>query len=305
MKPMTHSGLRATDVFSAGGPRPGKPRLVAAATLLVGLFAGATASAGNDQLLIRQLNEFRQSATGCGDLQVEPVAPLVADARLALARVTSETQLQAALRQAGYRAARVRLIAVSGPRTAQAAFRSIKQRYCRELLSTQYTDIGVQRSANNWQLVLARPLRFDHLGDWQVVGRAVLAGVNRARGVARRCGPRTFAAAPPLAWNALLARTALAHSRDMAIGNYFSHRGRDGSYADLRATRHGYRWQQIGENLAAGQHSVQQVVSGWLSSPEHCANIMNPHFTEMGAAYALNPDSDSVSYWAQVFGRPR
>ena len=305
MKPMTDSRPPATGHFPVSRQLPGQRRLAAAALLLAGLLAGATATAGNDQLLIRQVNELRQSATGCGDLQVEPVAPLTADDRLALARVTSEAQLQAALRQAGYRAARVQLIAVSGPRTAQAAIRSIKQRYCRELLSPQYTHIGVRRSANSWQLVLARPLRFDDLGDWQVVGRAVLAGVNQARGVARSCGARTFAAAAPLAWNGLLARTALAHSRDMAERNYFSHRGRDGSYADLRATRQGYRWQQIGENLAAGQNSVKQVVAGWLSSPEHCANIMNPHFTEMGAAYALNPGSDSIAYWAQVFGRPR
>jgi uncharacterized protein YkwD len=32
---------------------------------------------------------------------------------------------------------------------------------------------------------------------------------------------------------------------------------------------------------------------------------MNPHFTEMGAAYAVNPESDSLIYWTQVFGTPR
>lgn len=91
----------------------------------------------------------------------------------------------------------------------------------------------------------------------------------------------------------------------MAAHNYFSHRGKDGSLAGVRATRDGYDWRGIGENIAAGQGSAQQVVAGWLASPSHCFNIMHPDFTEMGAAYAVNPQSDAAIYWTQVFGSPR
>jgi len=49
---------------------------------------------------------------------------------------------------------------------------------------------------------------------------------------------------------------------------------------------------------------VKQAVSGGLASPSYCANIMNPHFTEMGAAYAGNPESDAAIYWTQVFATP-
>jgi uncharacterized protein YkwD len=50
---------------------------------------------------------------------------------------------------------------------------------------------------------------------------------------------------------------------------------------------------------------VSQVVSDWLGSPGHCANIMNPAFTEMGAAYAVNPANENrTPYWTQMFGRP-
>ncbi|WP_438943569.1 CAP domain-containing protein [Pseudomonas zhanjiangensis] len=273
--------------------------------LLAALCPGSGVHAGNDRQLVALINDLRQSSTGCGGRPVEPVAPLAPDERLARVRVASEAQLQAALRQAGYRAAKVQVIAVSGPRDAATALRAIKQRYCRELLSAQFAEIGVLRLANSWQVVLARPLSFASLGDWQAVGRAVLAQVNQARAAPRRCGERAFTAAPALTWDARLAKAALLHSRDMAEHDYFSHRGRDGSYADLRATRQGYRWRRIGENLAAGQNSVEQVVAGWLSSPEHCANIMNPRFTEMGAAYVLNPKSSGGSYWAQLFGTPR
>ena len=50
---------------------------------------------------------------------------------------------------------------------------------------------------------------------------------------------------------------------------------------------------------------VEEVVQGWLRSPEHCANVMNPDFTQMGIAYAVNAQSEDGIYWTQVFGTPR
>jgi uncharacterized protein YkwD len=145
----------------------------------------------------------------------------------------------------------------------------------------------------------------DDLGDWQAAGRQVLALVNEARGTARRCGAEQLPAAPPLAWHPALGAAALAHSRDMANRNAFSHEGGDGSRVGDRARRAGYDWRRVGENIATGQGAPDQVVAGWLSSPSHCANLMNRAFTEMGAAYALNPASDTAIYWTQVLGTPR
>jgi uncharacterized protein YkwD len=111
--------------------------------------------------------------------------------------------------------------------------------------------------------------------------------------------------APPLRWNDLLAAAAIAHSRDMAARNYFSHSAKNGNRVGDRAQREGYKWRRIGENIAAGQGSAEQAVSAWLSSPTHCANLMSRDFTEMGAAYALNSESETPIYWTQVFGRSR
>lgn len=181
----------------------------------------------------------------------------------------------------------------------------LRERHCRLLISTDYEAVGIAREGKRWHLVFARPLLSAELGDWEEAGREVLAHVNRARSQSRRCGSRTFAAAEPLSWNRQLAAAALAHSRDMAEYRYLDHKGRDGSDAAQRVGRQGYRWKRIGENVATGQGSVPQVVAGWLESPGHCANVMNPEFTQMGAAYALNPDSDTTIYWTQVFGTPR
>jgi uncharacterized protein YkwD len=88
----------------------------------------------------------------------------------------------------------------------------------------------------------------------------------------------------------------------MARYDYFSHTGRDGSTVDSRATRAGYRWRAIGENIAAGQMDADAAVRGWINSPGHCANIMSPAFREMGAAFVVNTQSSQGIYWTQVFG---
>ncbi|NGZ82768.1 CAP domain-containing protein [Duganella aceris] len=142
--------------------------------------------------------------------------------------------------------------------------------------------------------------------EWSDAGQIILDGVNAARAEGRSCGGKQYPAAPPLRRNSMLESAALGHSQDMAAQQYFSHTAKDGSRADVRSQRAGYAWQRIGENIAFGQPTPQAVLAGWLSSPGHCANIMNPNFTEMGAAYGLTAEQDAgVYYWTQMFGTPR
>jgi uncharacterized protein YkwD len=144
------------------------------------------------------------------------------------------------------------------------------------------------------------------LPPWPEAGERVLAAVNDARASARTCGDKSFPPAPPLTWNAQLGAAALAHSSDMVARRFFAHRAPDGSTVGERATREGYRWRIIGENIAVGQTSAGEVVAGWLASPGHCVNIMEPRFTEMGAAYAIRTERfPGRVYWTQAFGTPR
>ena len=63
----------------------------------------------------------------------------------------------------------------------------------------------------------------------------------------------------------------------------------------------GYRPRLTGENIAFGPESVEEVVAGWLASPGHCANIMDPRFREMGVAVALGRKRGHF-YWVQDLG---
>ena len=134
--------------------------------------------------------------------------------------------------------------------------------------------------------------------------RAEQVRINAARAQARQCGGQSFAASAPLAWNATLAGTAESHSRAMANGNYFDHRDRDGRTPGDRAELAGYTGRQVGENIAAALPTARKVLDGWLASPGHCANLMNPAYTELGAAYAVDPQSDAAIYWTAMFGAP-
>lgn len=281
---------------------PKHVRQVAAVVMLLCTSAVVSAWGDDSEQLTRLINNYREMGQGC-DGQPSPAAgPLAPDRRLAGQRANSSEQLQQALQQAGYQAAAVQLIRVTGPTSAEAAMVMLRQSYCKQLLDAQFADVGVLHEGNSWQVVLGRALLPARLGDWQEEGKAILAAVNQARGTARRCGDQPFDAAEPLTWSEPLGQAALAHSRDMAMNSLFSHQGSDRSLVGARATAAGYAWTVIGENIAAGQGRAKQVVEGWLASPSHCYNLMNPDFREMGAAYASNPQSQATIYWTQVFG---
>lgn len=281
-----------------------RPCLTAGALLILA-SAIALPSHAQEPALVGLINAFRGETESCGSNEARSVGPLAPVDALALAPAKSGDQLQEQIQRSSYRPAKLQAISISGPTDAQSAMEALKSNYCAPLRSQDFAEIGVSREGNTWQVLLAKPLLAPDLGEWQQVGKAILQKVNEARAKPRTCGNESFEAAPPLSWNNALGDAALAHSRDMAKQSYFSHQAPDGSQVSDRATRAGYRWQRIGENIGAGQGSAEQVVSGWLASPGHCSNIMSPHFTEMGAAYAINKDSAAVSYWTQVFGTPR
>lgn len=139
--------------------------------------------------------------------------------------------------------------------------------------------------------------------DARIRSRVVVL-VNEARSQARRCGSERFAAAPPLRISSELTDAAEAHASDMARRKFFEHRGSDGSEPKDRVKRAGYRSKLTGENIALGPQSAEEVVAGWLESPGHCANIMEPRFQDIGIGLATGRKRGQT-YWVQEFGAPR
>ena len=278
------------------------PLLPAAAVVLLACASVHAAPAPDLSALV---NSYRKAPEHCGGQPAAAAPPLQPEPALAQVRLGPGTILVAALDAAGYEAEQVDAVHVTGPEAAQAAFDALRNARCQTLLQPHYTAIGARRDGNTWTVVLARPMPDlqSQMPGWELAAREVLAATNAARAQPRQCGAQRFAAAAPLRWNEDLGRAALRHSRDMASHRAFSHKGSDGSDAGLRARNSGYGWRGIGENISFGQRSAAEAVAGWIDSPGHCANLMNPTFTEMGAAYALRGAPRQAAYWTQVFGR--
>lgn len=276
-----------------------------AGLLAVGLLSAMPVSADETAEVVSQINQYRESGRDCdGDFK-PPAGPLADSEALTGVPNIAGQDLSFLLQRAGYQAAQAQAVKVTGPEDVTMMMTVLKQEYCSVLMNPAYADVGVSRDGKRWQLVMARSLLSSGMGDWEEAGREVLDLVNEVRGESRTCGNQTFASTLPLAWNEKLANAALDHSHDMAKQNYFSHTGRDNSQVGERVGRQEYDYQVVGENLASGHGSAKQAVAGWLMSPGHCANLMNPQFTEMGAAYVVNPASDSAIFWTQVFGAPK
>jgi uncharacterized protein YkwD len=105
----------------------------------------------------------------------------------------------------------------------------------------------------------------------------------------------------PLRFDPKLGEAAGSWSREMAEGDFFEH-------SDTRelAEEHGYEWRALGENIAAGQTTPEEVVEGWIGSPGHRANLLSEDFDELGVGYHFEENDGGRApyghYWTQVFG---
>jgi uncharacterized protein YkwD len=108
---------------------------------------------------------------------------------------------------------------------------------------------------------------------------------------------RSRAGCRPLQWDAAAAAAAQQHSDDMARRGYFSHTSPEGRTVVDRLRAQGADFRALAENVAMGQQTPQEVVSGWMNSPGHRRNIMDCTYTRSGIGFRDNR-------WTQVFYTP-
>ena len=140
--------------------------------------------------------------------------------------------------------------------------------------------------------------------------------INSARAQTQDCGIYGVKSpAKPLRWNYNLYKAAYEHSKDMAMNDFLEHYGSNTKY-DLtgkiygtsdqfkRARANGYKHNDyVGENILYGNYhfSPQRVVDLFIEHDEHCPNMMNKRFKDVGVAYYYNPQTGN-EYWTIVLG---
>jgi uncharacterized protein YkwD len=94
----------------------------------------------------------------------------------------------------------------------------------------------------------------------------------------------------------------------MGENEYFDHTNLAGESPFVRMGDAGYQGRTMGENIAKGQQTPEEVVNGWIDSDGHCSNIMNEGFTEIGVGYwegaAQSQWFNGNKLWTQNFGAP-
>ncbi|MFV0516898.1 MAG: CAP domain-containing protein [Aminipila sp.] len=110
---------------------------------------------------------------------------------------------------------------------------------------------------------------------------------------------RAKAGLAPLKLNTKLAGVAGVKAEDMRDSNYFSHTSPNyGSPFDMMK-KFGITYSSAGENIAKGQRTPESVMSAWMNSSGHRANILSSNFDEIGVGYTT--DSKGNTYWVQMF----
>lgn len=214
-------------------------------------------------------------------------------------------RLAGAIEKTDYRVLNSASMQIEGAKNEKALLQIVANNYCQTVLNPQFTEIGVYERSDSAWIVVAVPKKLPTAEDMPQVAKRVLELVNEARARPRKCGSRGFTPAPPLALSPILSRAALAHAKDMSANKFLEHHGSDGSKPSERATRAGYNWATVAENIAEGPASAAEVVQGWLDSPGHCVNIMGAQYREMGLAYFTDFAHKGDIYWAQTFGTQR
>ncbi len=180
-------------------------------------------------------------------------------------------------------------------RPIEALTGEYSQRYIIRELACPWRSRGMARGSTNIVAVQDRVCPDCNAGEFGLTSNArrMIELVNLER---KADGLRV------LEYSGELTQAALRHTKDMALHDTISHELSDGEKFYQNVFDSGYPVSEIGENLAAGLATPAEAFECLISSPDHRANILNPHFTQIGVSEAVNAASGYRWFWAMEFG---
>lgn len=108
---------------------------------------------------------------------------------------------------------------------------------------------------------------------------------------------------PPMAVSSDLNHSAQGWTEQMVASGNFSH-GSDSAFSK-RLLDAGFNWGEAGENIATGYLTPRDAVAGWMASADHCQNILDPDYREMGTGErpaAVGSFASGAATWTQDMG---
>lgn len=115
---------------------------------------------------------------------------------------------------------------------------------------------------------------------------------------------RAEAGLAPLQLDGQLAVAAEAKAQDMFAKDYWAHFAPDGTSPWDFIKGSGYPYVYAGENLARGFSTSTDVINAWMASPDHRANMLSAHYTDVGFAVEQGrlPGDSSTVLVVEMFG---
>jgi uncharacterized protein YkwD len=140
--------------------------------------------------------------------------------------------------------------------------------------------------------------------DQTTFAQAALKAINQARASGRQCGNTFYPSVPALNWNNAVTEAARLESVWLQTNNAFTHVWSNGVGPAERLSMAQYAWSTYGENIAAGQPGIDEVMNAWIASPGHCANIMHAGVVDVGVAKVDGSASNSYpNYWTLLVAK--
>lgn len=111
--------------------------------------------------------------------------------------------------------------------------------------------------------------------------------------------------AAALTINSKLTQAAAQKGQDMLKNQYFAHISPSGVTPWFWMQKNGYSYSVAGENLAIDFVDAENVITAWLNSPSHKANMLSKEYTETGVAVVTGEFQGGTSIIVvHMFGKP-
>lgn len=126
--------------------------------------------------------------------------------------------------------------------------------------------------------------------------------IDRDRGLAAVNAFRAENGLKPLSVDERLMAAAASQSEAMATRDKMDHAV--AGALPGRVERAGYHWGTTAENIGRGYRDYDAAMVGWINSPGHRKNLLNPNVSRIGVAAAQPEGRIYPRYWTMILARP-
>lgn len=131
--------------------------------------------------------------------------------------------------------------------------------------------------------------------------------LNELRQSRRNCGANTvnpLSGFQSLAWDDKLEQASTTHARDMAAQNVESFIGSNGLATADRLEQAGTAASVVSESIGSGPQTAAEIINAWLDVQSDCEQLLDPAYTRVALACALNQASNPQPFWSLLLAGP-